>query len=274
MWANCRAMFGSLQDLVAHVNVQHLQAVSTSIGNQLNLSQDPVTAQHQHTLSPPGLTFPSCHWGDCHVYPTAEHVPSSSDRPVDAALGVLAAHLWECHLGLRTPPPQFIFPPATTLVAGNTADLGISPSLEDVDPKVQESPVEVEMMDASPLSVPTSLVAAEADPVAVGDPSLLKLGPGSFCDPSAGPTRDQNHGHDQGHDCATADHPCKWSDCQEGFATCEALMAHITVEHVGCGKNHYECFWDGCGRNGDKGFKSKQKICRHIQVRSLRPTVS
>jgi len=75
--------------------------------NQLGPSQDPASNHHQSTLDSTGQAFPSCHWGGCRVYPTVEDVPGSSDRPLDAALGVLAAHLWEYHLGLPTPPPQF-----------------------------------------------------------------------------------------------------------------------------------------------------------------------
>jgi hypothetical protein len=245
MWASCHAIFGSLQDLVAHVNVQHLQTVSTLLttDNQFGTPRDPASAHHQSTLSSAGQVFPSCHWGDCHVYPTVENVPGSSDRPLDAALGVLAAHLWEYHLGLPTPPPQFNFP------------------------EVQTSTVEVEIISAVPPPVPASLAAAEmsgvVDILNSSQPSL-----GSVHNRTSTPTQDEDNAPDPNHDCATADHPCEWLGCQERFASCEALMVHVTVEHVGGGKNHYGCFWDGCGRNGENGFKSKQKICRHLQVRS------
>ena len=265
MWANCHAAFGSLQDLVAHVNVQHLQAVSTLLtaNNQLGPSQESASNHHQSSLNSTGQGFPSCHWGGCDVYPNVENVPSSSDRPLDAALGVLATHLWKYHLGLPAPPPQFTFSSAATpLVAGNAGDSTHSLSLGDASPKVLASPVEVEMVD---------MVPPPASPVA-GDPVIVEavtsvLDPGSYGKHRASPVQDKECTHDQGHDCATTDHPCKWLDCQERFDTCEALMGHVTADHVGSGKNYYGCFWDGCGRNGDKGFKSKQKICRHLQVR-------
>ena len=38
---------------------------------------------------------------------------------------------------------------------------------------------------------------------------------------------------------------------------------------VGGGRAHYDCFWEGCSRNGDNGFASKQKISRHMQVRGI-----
>jgi hypothetical protein len=269
MWANCNAAFGSLQDLVAHVNAEHLQTVSTSLitNDQLSPPRDPASTHHQSVLDPADRIFPSCHWGDCHVYPTVENVPGSSDRPFDAALDVLAAHLWEYHLGLATPPSQFNFPSATTSVTQTMGDPVHSSPPEDVAPEIQASPVEVEMMDAALSTVTSSLVVAEADSIADALTSS-QLSPSSPHD-HVSPAQDRDRSHDYGHDCATTDHPCKWSGCPERFASCEALMGHITAEHVGGGKNHYGCFWDGCGRNGENGFKSKQKICRHLQVRSL-----
>lgn len=271
MWANCHSVFESLQDLVAHVNVQHLQTVSASLSSnsQLGLSQDPASSLHQPASALNSTVFPSCHWRDCHVYPTVEDVPSSSDRPFDAALGVLAAHLWEYHLGLPSPPPQFAFPSAnTTLIPENTDDFIRSSSLDNVTPKVQASAVEVEMMDM-PSSVPLPSAAREVDPVVAGAITSSEPGSAPSREHDTGITRDKDSYY-QGHDCSATDHPCKWLDCQGRFATCEALMTHITAEHVGSGKNHYGCFWDGCGRNGEKGFKSKQKICRHLQVCSSR----
>jgi hypothetical protein len=269
MWASCHTIFGSLQDLVAHVNVQHLQAVSALLtaNNQLDPSQDPASAHHRSALNSAGQVFPSCHWGDCHVYQTVDNPPSSGNQPLDTALDVLATHLWEYHLGLSTPPPQFNFPSVDASAVAQTAGgLVHPPSSEDSVPEVQTSPSEAEMIDMALLPAPAPL-SAEVDAVAdaLGSSQLC---PGSTHDHTSIPTHDQDYTPDHGHDCTTTDHPCKWLDCQERFASCEALMAHVTVEHVGGGKNHYGCFWDGCGRNGENGFKSKQKISRHLQVRS------
>ena len=267
MWADCHAIFASLQDLVAHVNVQHLQTVSTSLAgdDRLGPSQDPTSTHHQSALDSASQAFPSCHWGGCRVYPTVEDVPGSSDRPLDAALGVLAAHLWEYHLGLPTPPPQFNPPSAAASdAAQDEGCLAHPPSLEDVAPRVGTPPTEAEMMDAVLPTISGSYVTAEAD---LDSDALTspRLDSSSAHDHT---TQGQDYAHDHGHDCTTTDHPCKWLGCQERFTSCETLMTHITVEHVGGGKNHYGCFWDGCGRNGENEFKSKQKICRHLQVRS------
>ena len=70
-------------------------------------------------------------------------------------------------------------------------------------------------------------------------------------------------------DCNSATHRCHWKDCSFYFSTCNDLTTHITSDHIGGGKAHYECFWEGCTRNGDQGFQSKQKICRHVQVKLL-----
>ena len=67
-------------------------------------------------------------------------------------------------------------------------------------------------------------------------------------------------------DCNSATHRCRWKDCSFCFSTCNDLTMHITSDHIGGGKAHYECFWEGCPRNGTQGFQSKQKICRHVQV--------
>lgn len=64
-------------------------------------------------------------------------------------------------------------------------------------------------------------------------------------------------------------HECRWQDCQEIFNSCDELTTHITSLHIGGGKAHYECFWDQCTRNGSHGFQSKQKICRHVQVKTV-----
>jgi hypothetical protein len=68
-----------------------------------------------------------------------------------------------------------------------------------------------------------------------------------------------------GHTCSGT-HPCRWKDCGLTFHSCDDLTAHISGDHIGGGKAHYNCFWDDCSRNGTQGFQSKQKISRHIQV--------
>lgn len=75
------------------------------------------------------------------------------------------------------------------------------------------------------------------------------------------------------HQCSGT-HKCHWKDCGQTFPTCDELTSHITAVHVGAGKAQYECFWEGCNRSGDRGFSSKQKICRHLQVSNVQPMSS
>ncbi|KAF9245257.1 hypothetical protein BU15DRAFT_85600 [Melanogaster broomeanus] len=67
------------------------------------------------------------------------------------------------------------------------------------------------------------------------------------------------------HECSGS-HVCKWQSCTHAFTSCSDLTDHIASVHVGSGKAHYECLWEGCPRNGKNGFSSKQKISRHLQA--------
>lgn len=60
-------------------------------------------------------------------------------------------------------------------------------------------------------------------------------------------------------------HPCRWAGCTLTFPSHADLTEHLNTTHIGSGKAHYECRWEGCDRHGDRGFSSKQKICRHLQ---------
>jgi len=67
------------------------------------------------------------------------------------------------------------------------------------------------------------------------------------------------------HECS-GPHICHWQSCKQAYSSCEDLTEHMVAFHVGAGKSRYECFWKDCNRNGENGFSSKQKICRHLQV--------
>ncbi|KIJ55326.1 hypothetical protein M422DRAFT_152240 [Sphaerobolus stellatus SS14] len=63
-------------------------------------------------------------------------------------------------------------------------------------------------------------------------------------------------------------HLCQWQSCPMSsvlFQSAMELTQHITDAHVGTGHSRYHCLWEGCNRNGELGFSSKQKILRHIQ---------
>ncbi|GAW08152.1 zinc finger protein 169 [Lentinula edodes] len=71
-------------------------------------------------------------------------------------------------------------------------------------------------------------------------------------------------GQEHLHQCKGS-HMCRWNGCGLTFDSCDDLTTHLTQAHVGSGKPHYDCYWGECVRNGQSGFTSKQKICRHLQ---------
>ncbi|OSX64271.1 hypothetical protein POSPLADRAFT_1137311 [Postia placenta MAD-698-R-SB12] len=99
-WAGCPVSFTSLGELVGHVNLQHLRLPPASeLSPAIPVSQPvSVAASTQHA----GANPLSCLWADCQIYPTPQSVPGpSSGNAEDTALGILASHLLEDHLGLH-----------------------------------------------------------------------------------------------------------------------------------------------------------------------------
>ncbi|KAI0343220.1 hypothetical protein BDW22DRAFT_1329292 [Trametopsis cervina] len=220
MWADCGAAFGSMNELVGHVNLQHLRLPpAPDVAPQP--PQTPTYSQFGGYQAPDSLSSDpsslSCLWADCRVYPTPSSIPGPSmGDQANNILGVLASHLMQDHLGLATPTRS--------------------------NP---QSPV-------------------------TGSPHSGKGSPGRLTVSPAPPTPSPPTPAPE-HDCTSPSaHVCRWRSCCETFSSCDALTAHITSAHVGSGKAHYECFWEGCKRNSESedgagGFGSKQKICRHLQ---------
>jgi hypothetical protein len=174
---------------------------------------------------------------------------NSDSLRVDDALNSLAGHLLHDHLGLHEGPRDHT---VTSTNHAAPADVGLPAEhdlAQDVEMRVEEQPSEnidqdmplaggVKQDDTNKLNEPKdedqSLTIAEIKPST----------------PTTGTTE-----------------KCCWRRCERSFASVDDLMGHLTAEHVGSGKNHYECFWNGCERNGQNGFGSKQKVCRHLQVR-------
>ncbi|KAF9531789.1 hypothetical protein CPB83DRAFT_848739 [Crepidotus variabilis] len=100
--------------------------------------------------------------------------------------------------------------------------------------------------------------------ISISPPSSLASGSPPTSIVSDGYMYSQENPNDS-HSCIDVSHECRWVNCRLKFPSCDALTAHINNDHVGAGKAKYECFWDGCTRNGCQGFTSKQKICRHVQ---------
>ena len=169
---------------------------------------------------------------------------------LDDALNSLAGHLLHDHLGLQGAPRDHT---VITTDHASLADVGLpaeSNLVQDVEMQVEEQRSDnndqdmllarsLKQDDINELNEPKNedqtLTTAEVKP---SSPTI----------------------------CATG--KCGWRGCERSFANVDDLMSHLTAEHVGSGKNHYECFWNGCERNGQNGFGSKQKVCRHLQVRT------
>lgn len=229
-WAGCPVSFTSLGELVGHVNLQHLRLPPASeLSPAIPVSQPvSVAASTQHA----GANPLSCLWADCQIYPTPQSVPGpSSGNAEDTALGILASHLLEDHLGLHMRASK-----QEDVCAGTEA---LSAETGQATSVAQPFPV---LSSFRPSPSPGS-GTSEASVPAHGPPTPLPE-----------------------HDCsAPSAHDCKWTGCAQTFASCDALTAHITAAHVGSGRAHYDCYWEGCARHGDNGFSSKQKILRHLQ---------
>lgn len=172
----------------------------------------------------------SCHWGNCAMYPYPESIPSSSMTTFpDTILNVLTTHLMQDHLGVHYP-----FPQSTTM---------------HTEPSAKAPPTCTGNITPSPLqSLPDSCNESSTD-----TPS----------DPSP---RDRSQSHSPNplstHYSAKS---CKWIGCTEFFSSPDDLTTHILSAHIGSGKAHYDCYWEGCTRHGTQGFASKQKVARHMQ---------
>ncbi|KAI0792090.1 hypothetical protein C8Q75DRAFT_714967 [Abortiporus biennis] len=230
MWGDCKATFNNMAELVGHVNLQHLRLPSTSVDqNNAPVSQSTQFLPTPNNYASIADTL-SCLWGNCHLYPTPNSIPGpSTGDHVTNTIGVLANHLMQDHLGISTPSPTSPSPSLPSI-----------PHHDDVS-----------------ISQPTVWEPQPRPPSFISPPESAKSSTVSISMP---PTPCPEH------DCsAPSAHTCHWTGCGATYASCDALTEHINVTHVGSGKAHYDCYWEGCLRHGENGFSSKQKICRHLQ---------
>ena len=262
MWADCGASFTTMSDLVGHVNLQHLRLPPVDSTPQPAQAQQNYAPSFSHgqqisdqngnaPMDPSSL---ACLWADCRVYPTPASIPGPSiGDQTNNIIGILASHLMQDHLGLTASNPTSGRPPSPT---SSSTTLSSAPSTTRTRTQGSRSPT-----SSQPQSKPRTRTPS---------PSLSLSLPQSLPTPSP-PTPAPEH------DCTSPSaHVCRWRGCGETFSSCDDLTAHITSAHVGGGKAHYECFWEGCKRNSEGtedgegvglgGFSSKQKICRHLQV--------
>jgi hypothetical protein len=237
LWNGCGSSFSSLEELVTHVNLSHLRAFSSQI-------PEPVADLSSYMrLSPDAFGGLSCQWDNCHEYSSTS---ANFSSPRQDALNSLAGHLLHDHLGLQDGSGDH------TVITANHAtpvDVGLPvpmPDLaQDAEMRAEEQPSD-NKHQGMPLARNAKLDEInkpknERRPMTAGVKTST---------PAVGITE-----------------KCRWRGCERSFANVDDLMNHLTEVHVGSGKNHYECFWSGCERNGQNGFGSKQKVCRHLQVR-------
>ena len=240
-WDNCVMVFGSMNELVGHVNLTHLHPPTTS-------PQPPKQSITSGVAEVPLL----CRWDDCHSHSDLSTIPGpSSGLQTEVALNILSSHLFQDHLGVSVPH-------VPTLSTENTPELS---QLEENMSLLTES-------SSSPASVPpekTETQKTEMRFISIIPETISENKEGTYATPEPSPPP-LSESHDSTHDCASAAHVCYWDSCNASFKTCTELTEHLTINHVGSGKRRYDCHWGNCPRNGTQGFASKQKILRHLQA--------
>ncbi|KAJ3908126.1 hypothetical protein F5879DRAFT_985896 [Lentinula edodes] len=219
MWGNCHARFSAADELIEHVNAEHLMLMSSAANSKHNVACQPNEEHHEYF---------SCLWRDCHeFFPELVDAPSN-DKP-HLPYDQFTVHILS-HLGYPGP---------------NQSTL---PKYPDDYPK--------EYIDMYAHSFPnTSESAAER----ASDSSRSESASSRSVTPPF-----SMEGQEHLHQCKGS-HMCRWNGCGLTFDSCDDLTTHLTQAHVGSGKPHYDCYWGECVRNGQSGFTSKQKICRHLQ---------
>ena len=236
LWNGCRSSFSSLAELVSHVNLSHLSVNSSE-------HPDPFAAPSSCVRFSSEALGLSCQWDNCHEYSS----PSGS-LAFENALNSLTGHLLHDHLGLQGTPTSH------NAVTANTIATTILPTPEP------EPDRDVEMRDREQNSHPQTDQQRNVLP----DRSVKQ---GDVAEEHSAYERSPSTEGRTLSSIIDGTERCCWGECGLSFASVDDLMNHLTTDHVGSGKNHYECFWSNCERSGKKGFSSKQKVCRHLQVR-------
>ncbi|KAL1755218.1 hypothetical protein FB107DRAFT_262627 [Schizophyllum commune] len=240
--------------------------VSPSNGASPNNGASPAAegaaTTNTNTLAMPELALPSapaaldatanCMWAGCHRTFTS--------------VQALAAHVNAEHLALVTPADPLSAPicqwnecalqPQASWQAQSAA---FSP---DAFPFARQQLAEHFLQHHLGVSQAHATMLLRGDTRAPGTPSRSPSQ-----EPGTGASTDNEEPAAAGeHDCATAAHVCQWRGCKATFDSCAALTEHLDKVHVVGGRSRYDCFWGTCERNGERGFSSKQKICRHLQT--------
>jgi len=233
LWNGCGSSLSSLEELITHVNLSHLRTYSSQI-------LKPVADLSSYMCLGPDAPALSCQWDNCHEYSST---PANSSSLRLDALNSLAGHLFHDHLGLQDGPGDHN---VTTANHATLVDVVLPAPVPDLA-RDAERRAEEQHSDNKHQGMPLARNDENHKPENERCPTIAEI---KTSTPAVGITE-----------------KCRWRGCELSFANVDDLMNHLTAVHVGSGKNHYECLWDGCERNGQNGFGSKQKVCRHLQVR-------
>ncbi|KAF5362573.1 hypothetical protein D9756_002491 [Leucocoprinus leucothites] len=270
MWGNCHAQFTSLAELVGHVNLAHLRT-PTDAAISTDRTDPAETQAHIHSQQVDDATRLPCLWGGCTEYLQPQQLAgTSSTRAEDIMFSRLASHLFQDHLGLQ----HF-----NSSVQSSDFDIErmlveMLPSRQQPQGREGEEPRGPQYGQSS-TDADSGVVTGNAVSVfkASDDASALQAlmqEVNAFTVPSTPSPRTSATAVSSPATSSTEitsgeGHVCLWESCGMSFETCDDLMSHMSAVHVGSGKPQYDCLWEGCTRNGEKGFSSRQKICRHLQ---------
>ncbi|RXW22145.1 hypothetical protein EST38_g3724 [Candolleomyces aberdarensis] len=256
MWHNCKASFSCLSELVGHVNLVHLRPLPGAQPNQSHAPGQSVGPQNgaakDANAAASSKSPVSCLWDSCSHYLSPENIAGTSNSSeFTNLLSALESHLLHDHLGLQTAPSQIspaaaaaVTPPGHHFYAnGNGTPYSHTSSSASTNDMISD--VYSSQSSEAPMTPQITPAQVHALP-----PALAPAPP-----PSA----------HNGVVPSNEIHLCNWLDCEACFSSSAELTEHLTAEHVGGGKARYDCFWKGCDRHGERGFSSKQKICRHLQ---------
>ncbi|KAH9962637.1 hypothetical protein BC827DRAFT_1197155 [Russula dissimulans] len=236
LWNGCGSSFSSREELVSHVNTNHLPTSPSQL-------PEPLLAPSSYLALGSDVSGLSCQWDNCHEYAS---IPVNSSGIEFDALNSLTGHVLHDHLGFEGWQGNH---------SGMTTDH--APLPDEVLPLPALHPgQDVEMPDEGQRSDdkrPDAPLARNATQNIVSRVDNEHWGSMTADNKMLNPVMG-------------AAKKCQWRACELSFTSVDDLMNHLTAEHVGSGKNRYECFWIGCDRNGENGFNSKQKVCRHLQM--------
>lgn len=260
-WQNCHRIFNSMPDLLGHVASDHLGAPGFMTDTPKSLEPiqpvlpppmpislpDPVypifdplsnmlngtnTGATNPFSGVPGQELLSCLWDDCLplpecTAPAPEACPTHANMPAHPIGGGTHSH------NTATGEP---FSPQTMLRHVLEEHLGVPGSILGWD-------------ESNTIPLPNNTQVTQAHDRLHAHHHHIHLPTPSSSQPSPSPPPKPLI--------------CLWPGCThpDAFPDPATLMAHLSEEHVGKGKDSYTCQWDNC----DRTFRSRQKVLRHLQ---------